>query len=74
MMLFDKIEENAAALRQIGMDALAETKRAGTFAAYMDQACGDDIIREYLDGRRERLDRTNAGRVAAIPPRTAQAD
>jgi hypothetical protein len=74
MMLFDKIDENAAALRQIGMIALAEAKKAGTFVAYMDPAYGDDIIREYPDGRRERIDRANGGCAIAIPPRDAQAD
>jgi len=72
-MLFDKIDENAAGLRQIGMIALAEAKKAGSFVAYMDPAYGTDIIREYPDGRRERIDRANGGCLVAIPARNSQA-
>ena len=74
MMLFDTIEQNAEAPQKAGMRALANAKKAGTFVAYMDPAYGDGIIREFPDGRRERIDRANGGHIVAIPPRNIRAD
>jgi hypothetical protein len=70
MVLFDKILENADALRQVGLRALEDARKAGVAVAYMDPAFGDDIIHEFPDGRRERLVRGQNPRVVAIPPRT----
>jgi hypothetical protein len=55
MMLFDKIRENAEGLRLMGERAVEQAARAGVAAYYMDPAHGEDIIREFPDGRRERI-------------------
>ena len=70
MILFEKIQENAEALRQVGARALADARRAGVPVYYMETAHGDDIIREFPDGRRERLVRGQDGVVVPIPPRS----
>ena len=65
MVIFDKALQNAEALRQVGERALAEAKRAGVPVYYMEDAFGNDIIREFPDGRRERIVRGENG--AAVP-------
>jgi hypothetical protein len=70
MILFEKVRQNAEALRQVGARALEEARRAGVPAYYMDPAYGDDIIREYPDGRRERMIKGQDGAVVPIPPRS----
>ena len=65
MVLFDEVRQNADALRQVGETALADAKKAGVPVYYMDDAFGDDIIREFPDGHRERIARGQQG--ATIP-------
>ncbi|NGM18485.1 hypothetical protein G3576_00565 [Roseomonas stagni] len=67
MTLFDLYARKAEAIAKIGEQVRAEARRTGTTISYMEEGYGDDIIREYPDGRRERLLRD--GRVQAIPPR-----
>ncbi|MGY2050766.1 hypothetical protein [Methylobacterium sp. JK268] len=55
MMLFDKARENAAAIRQVGNRAIAEARKAGVPAFYMDPSLGEGIIKEMPDGTRHRL-------------------
>lgn len=57
MILTKLIRENAESVRQIGVRALQEAKRAGVPAYYMDPSLGDGIIREMPDGTRERIER-----------------
>lgn len=61
MVLFDKVRQNADALRQVGERALAEARKAGVPVYYMDDAFGDDIIREFPDGHRDRIVRGEHG-------------
>ena len=65
MVLFDKVHQNAEALRQVGERALADARKAGVPVYYMDDAFGDDIVREFPDGHRERIAPGKRG--AAIP-------
>ncbi len=67
MILFERARKNAAALRSIGAKALDEARQVGKPVRYLDPAYGHDVIREYPDGRRERL--TSSGQVVALPPR-----
>lgn len=67
MILFDRAHENAAALKNLGAKAREESRQIGKPVRYLDPAYGNDIIREYPDGRRERL--TGGGEVVALPPR-----
>ena len=69
MVLFDKVRQNAEALRQVGERALCDARKAGIPIHYMDAAFGDDIIREFPDGHRERIPRGGEGVVVAISPR-----
>jgi hypothetical protein len=69
MVLFDKVRQNAEALRHVGERALCDARKAGIPIHYMDAAFGDDIIREFPDGHRERIPRGGEGVVVAIGPR-----
>ena len=66
MILFDKVRQNAEALRQVGESALADAKKAGVPVYYMDDAFGNDIIREFPDGYRERIVRGEHGAASPI--------
>jgi hypothetical protein len=57
------------AMPLVGKLARESARRAGTPIHYMDPDYGDDIIREYPDGRRERMIKGQDGVVVAIPPR-----
>jgi len=65
MSLIDLILQNPEALRRVGETALADARKAGAPVYYMDDAFGDDIIREFPDGHRERISRSEDG--AAVP-------
>lgn len=67
MILFERARQNAAALKNLGARAREEARQVGKPVRYLDPAHGDDIIREYPDGRRERL--SGDGRVVALPRR-----
>lgn len=67
MTLLDLYARKADAIARIGEPVRVEARKTGTTISYMEAAYGDDIIREYPDGRRERL--TAGGGVEAIPPR-----
>ena len=67
MILFDKARQNAEALRQVGERALEAAKVAGVPVYYLDPACGDDVVREFPNGCRERIVR--GGDVAYVPIR-----
>ncbi len=69
MNLVDEICQNAEALRRLGEQALADARAAGVPVHYMDPAFGDDIIREFPDGRRESIVRGGDGAVVPIGPR-----
>ncbi len=69
MILLDSIRRNADGLGRIGMRALHEAQQAGVAIYYMDPAFGNDVIREFPDGRRERLVDEQAGAWISIPPR-----
>lgn len=65
MSLIDLILQNPEALRRVGETALEDARKAGAAIYYIDDAFGDDIIREFPDGRRERISRSEDG--AAVP-------
>lgn len=67
MTLLDLYARKAEAMARIGDQVRADARRTGTTMSYMEATYGDDIIREYPDGRRERL--MAGGGVEAIPPR-----
>ncbi len=69
MALFDQFPQNADVLQQVGENALADARRAGVPVYYMDDAFGDDIIREFPDGSRERIVRGEDGAVVPIARR-----
>jgi predicted Fe-Mo cluster-binding NifX family protein len=69
MVLFDKVRQNAEALRQVGERALADARKAGVPVYYMDDAFGDAIIREFPDGHRERIARGEQGAITPIGTR-----
>lgn len=56
MILFDRIRENADAIRQIGNRAVEEARRLGVPSHYGDPALGEGIIRETPDGTRQRVE------------------
>jgi hypothetical protein len=66
--LIDIILRHPERLLQVGINALADAKAAGTAIYYMDDEHGDAIIREYPDGRRELIGR-NGGAATPIAPR-----
>lgn len=55
MMLFEKARENEAAVKQVGLRAIAAAHMAGVPAFYLDPALGEGIIKEMPDGTRHRL-------------------
>ena len=55
MLLADWLRQDPDALRQVGVRALADAKRAGVPVYYMEPAFGEDIIWEFPDGPRERM-------------------
>jgi hypothetical protein len=69
MLLSEWLRQHPDALRQVGVRALEDAKQAGVPVAYLDPEYGDDIIREFPDGRRERVIRGKHGAVVAIPAR-----
>lgn len=56
MILFDRIRENADAIRRIGDRAVEEARRLGVPSHYGDPALGEGIIREMPDGTRQRVE------------------
>lgn len=56
MVLFERIRENATALRQVGDRAVREAREFGVPSHYGDPALGDGIIREMPDGTRQRVE------------------
>lgn len=66
-MLLDTIAKNAAALRQAGPDAIQRAKRLGVAAYYQHQDGGPGFIKEYPDGRRERVDLRNSKEIVIEP-------
>jgi len=59
MVLFEKIDENAEAIRRVGERAVLEAKRFGVPAHYMDPTLCDGIIREMPDGTRQQIELKN---------------
>ncbi|MGU3538382.1 hypothetical protein [Methylobacterium sp. A54F] len=55
MMLFDRLRENAEAIRALGAAAIARAHRAGVPAYAMDPALGDGLVRHMPDGTRQRV-------------------
>ncbi|MEH3120276.1 MAG: hypothetical protein PGN25_22515 [Methylorubrum populi] len=66
MILFDKLRRNVDAIRHMGVEAIEEAKRLGVPSHYVDPAVGDGIVREWPDGTRQRL-RRSEGRVVVEP-------
>ena len=56
MTLLDLIELKKAEIARMGEEEIAEAKRAGVPAVYMDAALGPGLIREMPDGTRERFE------------------
>lgn len=67
MVIFEQIERHADALRKIGEVARTRAHAAGGPVSYMEDGYGDDIVREYPDGHRERVGQD--GVATPIPPR-----
>jgi hypothetical protein len=63
MVLFDKIQENADAIRQIGERAIQEARRLRVPSHYMDPSLCDGIIREMPDGTRQHVELKNGEEV-----------
>jgi hypothetical protein len=71
LVVLETLRRNAEAIRQVGQRALDEARSAGVPVYYTDRpAYGDDIIREYPDGRRERMIKGQDGVVVPISPRS----
>jgi hypothetical protein len=74
LVVIETLHRNAAAIRRVGQHALDEARKAGVPVYYTDYPTyGNDVIREYPDGHRERLIGSQAGRdcvVVPIPPRS----
>lgn len=56
MVLFEKLRENADAIRRVGERAVEEARRLGVPCHYMDATICDGIIREMPDGSRQRVE------------------
>lgn len=67
MVIFEQVDRNAEALRRIGERVQAESRVTQTPFFYADPAYGIDVIREFPDGRRERL--KPDGTIEPVPPR-----
>ena len=63
MILFDKLRENADAIRQVGAIAREKARAAGVPSYYMDPALGEGIIKEMPDGTRHRIEPSDGGDV-----------
>jgi hypothetical protein len=59
MVLFDKIQENAEAIRRVGERAVQEAKKLGVPSHYMDPTLCEGIIREMPDGTRQHVELKN---------------
>ena len=69
MRMLEEFDAQAEALKQVGPNARAAARKAGVPISYLDPAYGSDVIREYPDGRRERVLNGLRGPVVPIPPR-----
>ncbi len=67
MLLLEQHARRAEAIGRIGEKVRADAQATGTPISYTEPACGTDVIREWPDGRRERLKAD--GSVVAIPIR-----
>jgi hypothetical protein len=67
MIIFEQYARRAEAIGRIGEEVRAEARATGTPISYTEPAYGTDVIREYPDGRRERLKAD--GSVVAMPAR-----
>ena len=63
MKLFDKVRENADAIRQVGTVARERARAAGVPSYYMDPSLGEGIIKEMPDGTRHRIESSDGGDV-----------
>ena len=72
MTLFDLLDANMHAVEAVGDRAVAEARRAGVAAYYVDPALGAGIVRELPDGTRERFEHADGTRiiVARYGPRS----
>jgi hypothetical protein len=78
LVVLETLRRNAEAIRQVGQRALEKARRAGVLAYYTDRPTyEDDLIREYPNGRRERLIKGQDGVVdpalGRLNPRSAVA-
>ena len=67
MFLFEQYARRAEAIGCIGEAVRADARATGTPISYTEPGYGTDVIREWPDGRRERLKAD--GSVVAIPAR-----
>jgi hypothetical protein len=67
MVLFECYALSSEAIGRIGEDVRAQARATNTPVSYTDPASGTDVIREYPDGRRERVKAD--GSVVAVPSR-----
>ncbi|GGK39475.1 hypothetical protein [Salinarimonas ramus] len=72
MMLFDKARQNELAIRRMGVKAVAEARKAGVAAYYVEPAFGDGIVKEMPDGTRHLIEAANGTDVVirSIAPRS----
>ncbi len=59
MILFDKIKNNADAIRRVGERAVQEARKLGVPCHYMDPSLCNAIIREMPDGTRQHVELKN---------------
>lgn len=55
MTLFDLLDANMDAVKAVGSRAVAQARRDGVPACYMDPALGAGLVRVLPDGTRERF-------------------
>ncbi len=67
MVLVEQYAKNVHAIGRIGEEVRAEGHATNTPISYTEPAYGADVIREYPDGRRERV--LADGSVLIIPAR-----
>ncbi len=72
MKLSERARENAEAIRNVGLQAIAEARRLGVPVHYMDPTVCDGIIREMPDGTRQHVKRVDGEEIVIddLPPRT----